>query len=148
SSAPCRRPVMQTCAPSATKRSAVASLMPLLPPVMTATFPASRCDMTFLLTGEIDRASMCIGHPAVAAQVSGLPGGPDGVRLCRTLEHQGEVCAFYHLLVGKCLAAAKRSPAADFEGIAVELVDVQRRLALQLLASAGAVGAREVDVFG
>src|SRR5262249_55309085 len=36
-----RRPVITTCAPSSTKRFAVAKPMPLLPPVTTATFPES-----------------------------------------------------------------------------------------------------------
>src|SRR3954467_7875995 len=35
------RPVITTCAPSSTKRFAVAKPMPLLPPVMTAIFPAN-----------------------------------------------------------------------------------------------------------
>jgi hypothetical protein len=38
-------------APSETKRRAVARPMPLLPPVMTATFPSSLVKM-FLLSGE------------------------------------------------------------------------------------------------
>src|SRR5579859_6949022 len=41
-----RRPVMTTFAPSATNRLAVASPIPLLPPVMTATLPSSFFDMT------------------------------------------------------------------------------------------------------
>src|ERR1700730_7888404 len=36
-----RRPVITTCAPSSTKRLAVAKPIPLLPPVMTATLPSS-----------------------------------------------------------------------------------------------------------
>src|ERR1700732_5381996 len=36
-----RRPVITTCAPSSTKRLAVANPIPLLPPVMTATLPSS-----------------------------------------------------------------------------------------------------------
>src|SRR4051794_9014326 len=36
-----RRPVITTCAPSSTKRLAVASPIPLLPPVMTAILPSS-----------------------------------------------------------------------------------------------------------
>src|SRR5271167_3596532 len=49
-----RRPVMNTWAPSATKRWAVASPMPLLPPVMTATLPA-KAGMTSVLkpAGEL-----------------------------------------------------------------------------------------------
>src|SRR5580658_9840657 len=39
---------MKTCAPSATKCCAVARPIPLLPPVMTATFPSSLL-MSFLL---------------------------------------------------------------------------------------------------
>ena len=41
SSSACRRPVMKTCAPSAMNRLAVASPMPLLPPVTKAIFPSS-----------------------------------------------------------------------------------------------------------
>src|SRR5580693_5610389 len=48
SSSPLRRPVIKTYAPSATKRCAVARPIPLLPPVMTATFPSS-LSMSFLL---------------------------------------------------------------------------------------------------
>src|SRR5471032_1325012 len=36
-----RRPVITTCAPSSTKRLAVANPIPLLPPVMTAILPSS-----------------------------------------------------------------------------------------------------------
>src|SRR5689334_3534468 len=36
-----RRPVITTCAPSSTKRLAVAKPIPLLPPVITAIFPAN-----------------------------------------------------------------------------------------------------------
>src|SRR3954453_18945317 len=36
-----RRPVITTCAPSSTKRFAVANPIPLLPPVMTAILPSS-----------------------------------------------------------------------------------------------------------
>src|SRR5271154_6928142 len=39
---------MNTCAPSATKRCAVARPMPLLPPVITATFPSSLPMMSLL----------------------------------------------------------------------------------------------------
>jgi hypothetical protein len=49
SSSAWRRPVMKTWAPSATNRRAVARPMPLLPPVMTATFPSSFFDMGLLL---------------------------------------------------------------------------------------------------
>src|ERR1700692_3076834 len=38
-----RRPVITTCAPSSTKRLAVAKPIPLLPPVITAIFPANFC---------------------------------------------------------------------------------------------------------
>jgi hypothetical protein len=41
------RPKMNTCAPSLTNRSALASPMPLSPPVMTATLPPN-LDMTHL----------------------------------------------------------------------------------------------------
>jgi len=41
SSSSCRRPVMNTSAPSSTKRFAAANPMPVLPPVTTATFPLS-----------------------------------------------------------------------------------------------------------
>src|SRR5277367_1748661 len=53
-SASSRRPVMNTWAPSAAKRRAVASPMPLLPPVITATLPA-KASMTSVLepTGEL-----------------------------------------------------------------------------------------------
>src|SRR6266545_4023716 len=47
SSSRCRRPVMKTCAPSATNRCAVARPMPLVPPVMTATLPANFRMMSF-----------------------------------------------------------------------------------------------------
>src|SRR5260370_1270211 len=40
-SSPSRRPVMKTCAPSLANRFAVASPMPLLPPVTSAIFPSS-----------------------------------------------------------------------------------------------------------
>jgi hypothetical protein len=40
SSSACRPVVMKTYAPSFTKRSAVASPIPLLPPVMTSTLPS------------------------------------------------------------------------------------------------------------
>src|SRR5262249_10282334 len=45
SSSACRRPVMTTLAPSATNRLAVARPLPLVPPVTTATFPASLRDI-------------------------------------------------------------------------------------------------------
>src|SRR5258708_6227005 len=44
-----RRPVMTTCAPSATKRMAVARPIPLLPPVTTATLPSSTFVMVVLI---------------------------------------------------------------------------------------------------
>src|SRR5260221_4920466 len=54
SSSSCRRPVMKTYAPSATNRFAVASPMPLFPPVTTATLPSSFpliVDCSFRLRG-------------------------------------------------------------------------------------------------
>src|ERR1700740_1304157 len=50
-----RRPVITTCAPSSTKRAAVANPIPLLPPVMTATLPSSFF-MVFILR------CACAGH--------------------------------------------------------------------------------------
>src|ERR1700722_2827571 len=44
-----RRPVITTCAPSSTKRLAVAKPIPLLPPVMTAIFPANFCPLWLLI---------------------------------------------------------------------------------------------------
>src|SRR5579871_6530644 len=44
-----RRPVITTCAPSSTKRLAVAKPIPLLPPVMTATLPANRGPLLLLI---------------------------------------------------------------------------------------------------
>src|ERR1700686_3276813 len=44
-----RRPVITTCAPSSTKRLAVAKPIPLLPPVITAIFPANFCPMLLLI---------------------------------------------------------------------------------------------------
>src|SRR4051794_39635561 len=40
-----RRPVITTCAPSSTKRLAVAKPIPLLPPVITAILPANFCPL-------------------------------------------------------------------------------------------------------
>src|SRR3954452_6078855 len=42
------RPVITTCAPSSTKRLAVANPIPLLPPVMTAILPSSFFIVVFL----------------------------------------------------------------------------------------------------
>src|ERR1700684_3474795 len=44
-----RRPVITTSAPSSTKRLAVAKPIPLLPPVITAIFPANFCPMLLLI---------------------------------------------------------------------------------------------------
>jgi len=44
-----RSPVITTCAPSSTKRLAVAKPIPLLPPVMTAIFPANFCPLLLLI---------------------------------------------------------------------------------------------------
>ena len=44
-----RRPVMKTCAPSATKRCAVTRPMPLLPPVMRAIFPSSLLEVVLII---------------------------------------------------------------------------------------------------
>src|SRR6185369_32521 len=55
SSSSWRLPVMKTYAPSATKRSAVASPRPLLPPVMTAIFPSS-FPMEFSFEGVLYRS--------------------------------------------------------------------------------------------
>src|ERR1700733_1459388 len=44
-----RRPVITTCAPSSTKRLAVAKPIPLLPPVITAIFPANFCPCSSLI---------------------------------------------------------------------------------------------------
>src|ERR1022692_344808 len=44
-----RRPVITTCAPSSTKRLAVAKPIPLLPPVITAIFPAIFCPCLLLI---------------------------------------------------------------------------------------------------
>src|ERR1044071_8634646 len=44
-----RRPVITTCAPSSTKRLAVAKPIPLFPPVMTAIFPANFCPLLLLI---------------------------------------------------------------------------------------------------
>src|SRR5579859_605868 len=44
-----RRPVITTCAPSSTKRLAVAKPIPLLPPVITAIFPANCCPWLLLI---------------------------------------------------------------------------------------------------
>src|SRR5579863_1800889 len=49
SSSACRRPVMKTCAPSLTKRCAVARPIPAVPPVTSAIFPSSFPDICFLL---------------------------------------------------------------------------------------------------
>src|SRR5882724_2058071 len=43
-----RRPVITTCAPSSTKRLAVARPIPLLPPVTTAIFPANCCPLLLI----------------------------------------------------------------------------------------------------
>src|SRR5450631_4566173 len=44
-----RRPVITTWAPSSTKRLAVAKPIPLLPPVITAIFPANFCPWFLLI---------------------------------------------------------------------------------------------------
>src|SRR3984957_11597296 len=44
-----RRPVITTWAPSSTKRLAVAKPIPLLPPVITAIFPANFCPRLLLI---------------------------------------------------------------------------------------------------
>src|ERR1700684_395418 len=44
-----RRPVITTCAPSSTKRLAVAKPIPLLPPVITASLPANFCPWLLLI---------------------------------------------------------------------------------------------------
>src|ERR1700722_6423646 len=44
-----RRPVITTCAPSCTKRLAVAKPIPLLPPVTTAILPANFCPRLLLI---------------------------------------------------------------------------------------------------
>src|SRR5216683_2321323 len=54
-----RRPVMTTCAPSATKRLAVARPIPLLPPVITATLPSSTFAMLVLILLRVGAPSIC-----------------------------------------------------------------------------------------
>src|SRR5579871_6546940 len=65
-----RRPVITTCAPSSTKRLAVAKPIPLLPPVMTATLPSSFF-MTFILRCAWARHGATQGSELCEAAVDG-----------------------------------------------------------------------------
>src|SRR3978361_1391626 len=70
-----RRPVITTCAPSSTKRLAVANPIPLLPPVMTATLPSSFF-IIFNLSLCADQAGTAPGSELRQAAVDGdLAGG-------------------------------------------------------------------------
>src|SRR5579862_7731060 len=73
-----RRPVITTWAPSSTKRLAVAKPIPLLPPVMTATFPASLCPSLALICLLLVFVVSCL--PILLLQTS------DGPRLLILLE--------------------------------------------------------------
>src|SRR5215471_5821054 len=66
----------------------------------------------------------------------------------RALEYQVEVFAFCRLLLGKCFWSTFSPLCAEFERITLELVNVERRLALQPLASSRAIGELEVYVLG
>src|SRR3984957_7148564 len=69
-----RRPVITTCAPSSTKRLAVANQIPLLPPVMTATLPSSFFLVFYpwVCVGQGgDRAGSELSQPAVDGDLAG-----------------------------------------------------------------------------
>src|ERR1700733_10300480 len=70
-----RRPVITTCAPSSTKRLAVANPIPLLPPVMTATLPSSFfIVLSFVVCGSDRtgaRARSELRQPAVDGELAG-----------------------------------------------------------------------------
>src|SRR6187549_3702460 len=79
-----RRPVITTCAPSSTKRLAVAKPIPLLPPVITAIFPANLCPwlllILLLLLEQIledeptPSAAACVHQRAALVELSQLDG--------------------------------------------------------------------------
>src|SRR5579871_452757 len=78
-----RRPVITTCAPSSTKRLAVAKPIPLLPPVMTATLPSSVFMIIFPSLcgpGTRDRAGSQLRQAAVNGDLTA--GHEAAVRRC------------------------------------------------------------------
>src|SRR6201999_4530491 len=78
-----RRPVITTCAPSSTKRLAVANPIPLLPPVMTATLPASFFMIFFLRCVWAGRATAPASELRQAAVDGDFAGGHEAaVRRC------------------------------------------------------------------
>src|SRR5580704_14973825 len=83
-----RRPVITTCAPSSTKRLAVAKPIPLLPPVMTATLPSSvfmslvfRCVFSISCKSDLRQAAvdgdLAAGHEAAVRRREKGSHGPD-----------------------------------------------------------------------
>src|SRR5450756_1278493 len=95
-----RRPVITTCAPSSTKRLAVAKPIPLLPPVMTATLPSSffmififRCVWTRRGTApgsDLRQAAvdgdLAAGHEAAVRRRKKGSHGPELRRIAHALE--------------------------------------------------------------
>src|SRR3954471_10186265 len=100
-----RRPVITTCAPSSTKRLAVAKPIPLLPPVTTAILPSSLFMIVFFrcvgrtrhrAVSELRQAAVdgdfAGGHEAAVRRGEKGGHGPDLRRIGHALErrHRGE----------------------------------------------------------
>src|SRR3984885_11925159 len=77
-----RRPVITTCAPSSTKRLAVAKPIPLLAPVMTATLPSSFFIVVYLSLRVLFFILLQSLRSVVPrlARLEGQPRAGDGVR--------------------------------------------------------------------
>src|SRR5579862_1234181 len=89
SSSFCRRPVMNTYAPSATKRLAVSNPIPLLPPVTTATLP-DNLPMSVILA-QFDH-SMTIEILTEEDRASGLGSQPPDELAFVALDHVSLRC--------------------------------------------------------
>ena len=84
SSSGARRPMTTTVAPSSINRRAVASPMPLLPPVMTAVLPAKRDMITHHLKGAVHNSRPACWGTVRASESRAVPA-------CGTRQQRGQV---------------------------------------------------------
>src|SRR6476661_9148716 len=130
-----RRPVITTCAPSSTKRLAVARPIPLLPPVMTATLPSS-VFMILLFRGLLD----CLSSMRRAPDRRGLEARDCAGSDLRQAAVDGDLAAGHEAAVRRREKGSRRP---DLRRIAHALershraVDREARLAERFLRELG-----------